>query len=77
MTDKIECKTKPKPNCRVQVKEGWDWELRWFDTNTGMVYAYHRGYLWPQRHKAQYNTFQHILYATPDENWQNFNDYQP
>lgn len=54
----IECREPPNPNCEVIVQEGLPWETRLLKGN--MVYAYHNGYLWPQRERQKYYKFRFL-----------------
>lgn len=65
--------SKPKPNCEVKTREDTPWEPRYAD-ESGQVYAYHRGKLWPQWHKEQYYNFRWLV--TLDKEHQVFYDYK-
>lgn len=78
MPDKIKVDTPLEPNCEVMVEESSGWETRWFNEENSLVYAFHRGYLWPQRHVSKYLNFR-LLQPIPEGVlgvWQNFIDYE-
>lgn len=83
---KIKVKGKPTPNCEVVV-ESLDkgnpvWEPRFYDESTDYVYAYHKGYLWPQRKPKDYHNFCLVRVVGTDKEdlagmvWQEFMKYK-
>lgn len=74
--DKIKAPEDIKPNCEIITSEdNPQWETRWYNSDNGWVYAFHRGYLWPQRHSSKYFRFRHLVQASAMKVWQEFMDY--
>lgn len=72
---KIKCFSVPAPNCEIITsKNNMVWEPRVYNEDNDWVYAYHKGYLWPQRESGDYYRFR--LIQVIGQEWQKFRDYQ-
>lgn len=82
MIEKIKVDEPPEVNCEVVVdKANFVWEYRFYREDTDYVYAYHKGYLWPQRQSGQYYRFRLLKDISKPEDlaemvWQTFMDYR-